>query len=554
MSDDTRQEEQPEAGLDDTDSVAFPTLTPDEIDILRRIGEEVGFKDGQAFWEAGDTDFCFFVILEGGCIIRDSAEPGARVAYHGPGHFTGDIDVMTGRPAPVGAYADGSTRALRLSAEEVREVVRVEQDLGGKILLAFIRRREILLESSDHGVLVVGSGFDPETLRIREFLGRNRVVHRWRDPEEEETARIMRAFRLTAADTPLVFLGRERLSHPSVEELADRLGVRRRMDCEHQYDLVIIGAGPAGLAAAVYGASEGLHTLLLDRAAPGGQASWSSRIENYMGFPEGLTGSALAARGLVQAQKFGAEISIPVEVCGVEPVEGGRAGHRLGLSTGENVGARAVLIATGAKYQRLDVPGFAEFESAGVYYAATTLEAGFCGDDEVVVVGAGNSAGQAAVFLSQNCKKVRLIVRGDRLNKSMSDYLSYRVERIPNIEVHLNSEVARLIGDERVREVELKGTTTGVVPCAGLFVFIGAVPNTDFLRDSPVSLDRNGFVLTGDAMRPYWGEARIPFYLETSCPGIFAAGDCRAGSVKRVASSVGEGSMAVTFVHRVLAM
>ena len=508
-------------------------------------------KNGEALWQPGDTEFCFFVVLEGEVEICDGNPDSKSVAVHGAGGFTGDVDVLSGRPAPVGGYAKGDARVLQVSAEALREIVRVEQDLGGIVLLAFIRRRELLLNMTGRGLLLVGSALDPETMRIREFLGRNRVVHRWEQPEEEGTARLLSGFGLGAADTPMVFLGNQKLSKPTLEDLGERLGIRLHVDAR-QYDLVIIGAGPAGLAAAVYGSSEGLHTLMLDRTAPGGQASWSSRIENYMGFPEGLTGSDLAARGLVQAQKFGTDISIPGEV---EHIECGPVGHRVHLKTGETIDARAVLIATGATYQKLPIPGFQEFENNGIYYAATKLEAGFCEEAEVVVVGAGNSAGQAAVFLSMHCAKVRLVVRGDRLNKSMSDYLSYRVERIPNIEVFLETEVSALRGDDQLSTAYLKGpdTVPAEVPCKGLFVFIGATPNTDFVKDT-VALDRNGFILTGDSMRAYWPESRIPFFLETSCPGIFAAGDCRVGSVKRVASSVGEGSMAVTFIHRVLAL
>lgn len=533
----------------ESDPIAFPTLSPQEIDILRPRGVEKTYADRDALWEAGDTDFCFFVVLSGAVRIRNSRDSKDIVAHHRPGAFTGDVDVMSGRPAPIGGYADGETRVLQLSAEDVRDVVRVEQELGGKILLAFIRRRQLLLESTEHGALLVGSPLDPETTKVREFLGRNRVVHHLRPPEDPDTAEILKAFNLTAADTPLLFIGQARMSHPTIEEIADKLGIRRQTD-QQQYDLVIIGAGPAGLAAAVYGASEGLKTLMLDRAAPGGQASWSSRIENYMGFPEGLTGSDLASRGLIQAQKFGTDISIPAEVASIDC---GKGGHEITLADGGTIQSRAVIVATGANYQKLAVPGFDKFEASGVYYAATQLESGFCRDAEVVVVGAGNSAGQAAVFLSQSCQKVRLIVRGDRLNKAMSDYLSYRVERIPNIEVHLETEVCHLLGQERLESAVLTGATEGAVPCAGLFVFIGATPNTAFLKDK-VALDRNGFILTGDSMRAYWDETRIPFYLETSCPGIFAAGDCRVGSVKRVAASVGEGSMAVTFVHRVLSL
>ena len=367
-----------------TDPIAFPILTPAEIDILRHYGRETTLQDGDPFWEPGAVDYCFYVILSGGCVIAQSADRKNQIAYHRPGEFTGDVDNLTGRPAPVGAYADGETRAIVLSADEIREVVRVTQNLGGKILLAFIRRREALLESGDYGVLIVGSQFDPETIALRQFLGRNRVVSHWRQPEDPETAKILEAFHLNAVDTPFVFLGQERMTRPTIEALATRLGILRHT--RDQYDLVIVGAGPAGLAAAVYGASEGLSTLLLDRLSPGGQASWSSRIENYMGFPEGLTGADLAARGLIQAQKFGAELSIPGDVVGIES-EG--AGYTLRLASGKIVGARAVLIATGAQYQKLPVPGFQEFETSGIYYAATRLEADFCAMAEVVVVGAG---------------------------------------------------------------------------------------------------------------------------------------------------------------------
>lgn len=531
-----------------SDPIAFPILNSAEIEIIRKRAEEATFQDGDALWTAGDTDFCLFVVIEGLVEIKD-CPVGEVIVAHGPGQFTGDVDVLTGRPAPVGAYSVGITKTLQLSAEDVREIVRVEQNLGGKILLAFIRRRHLLLELPNHGVVLVGSSFDPETTKIREFLGRNRVVHQWHQPEDEYTKELLEFFELTVESTPFLFLGQIRLTNPTLDEIAHHLRLRRSND-QSTYDLVIVGAGPSGLAAAVYGASEGLRTLMVDRAAPGGQASWSSRIENYMGFPEGLTGSDLASRGMLQAQKFGTEISIPSEVINIDSCS---AGHLLTLSTGEEIGTRAVILATGARYQTLPIPGYERFVGNGIYYAATQFEADFCKDCEVVVVGAGNSAGQAAVYLSQSCKTVRMIVRSDRLNKSMSDYLSYRVERIPNIEVHLETEVSELHGESKLDRVTLTGKTNGSVPCDGLFVFIGATPNTDFVKDK-VSLDRNGFILTGDSMRAYWDESRIPFYLETSCPGIFAAGDCRVGSVKRVASSVGEGSMAVTFVHRVLAL
>ena len=531
------------------DSVAFPFLTDEEIEIIRKRSALATFQDGEALWKAGDVEFCFFVILKGGVKISNAGDAQTVVARHGPHQFTGDVDVLSGRPAPVGGYADGETEVLQLSAGDLREVVRVEQNLGGKILTAFIRRRERLLDSTLHGLILIGSELDPRTQEIRTFLGRNRVVHRWERPEDESPSHLLGAFGLTAADTPLVIFGDRYRINPSREELGTILGIR--IDTNHkQYDLVIVGAGPAGLAAAVYGASEGLHTLVLDRSGPGGQASWSSRIENYMGFPEGLTGSDLAARGLIQAQKFGAHISCPAEVTKIDCTYHGKQIH---LQTGETIDARAILIATGANYQKLAIPGFERFETRGIYYAATRFESEFCKDSEVVVVGAGNSAGQAAVFLSQTAKTVRLIVRGDRLNKAMSDYLSYRVEQIPNIEVHLETEVASIDGDSKIQSASLQGMTNAEVPCEGLFIFIGATPNTNFLRNI-ISLDRSGFVLTGDASIGFSDTSRSPYYLETSCPGIFAAGDCRVGSVKRVASSVGEGSMAVTFIHRYLAL
>jgi thioredoxin reductase (NADPH) len=531
------------------DSTTFPILNESEIHVLRQYGSESTFSNGDALWNAGDTEFCFFVVLSGGVIIRDTYRETTQVAYHGPGNFTGDVDILNGRPAPVGGYADGTTIVLQISAARLREIVRLEQDLGGKILAAFIRRRELLLSTIDHGHILIGSQYDPETQALRTFLARNRVVHQWKKPEDPATADILNAFDLTVADTPIVLLGNERLLHPTIDDLASRLGIRRITN-NTQYDLVIVGAGPAGLAAAVYGASEGLKTLVVDKSGPGGQASWSSRIENYMGFPEGLTGSDLAARGVVQAQKFGADLSVPADV--VDIVCNGQE-KKVHLRSGETVDARSILVATGANYQKLNVPGYQKLERSGIYYAATSIETAFCSDIEIVVVGAGNSAGQAAVFLSQTSKQVTLIVRGDRLNKSMSDYLSYRVEQIPNIKIHLDTEVAEVIGDDKVTGVRLTGKINDTVACDGFFVFIGAHPNTEFIRNN-VAVDNNGFILTGEATADSWKAERSPYYLETSCPGVFAAGDCRAGSVKRVASSVGEGSMAVTFIHNFLSL
>lgn len=530
------------------DPIAFPILTAAQIEALRPKGKERVYQPGEWLFESGDTEFCCFVVLDGAVEIRDHAGTGSLITTHGPGSFTGDVDLLSGRSAPVGGVAVGEARVLQLAAEDVREVVRVDQDLGAILVLAFMRRRDLLLQKELYGIQLIGSRFDPETQAVRSFLTRNRVVHRWQAIEDGDAGQILQALGLGPESTPLIVNGGEFYVRPSVDDMAECIGVRRTV-AHREVDLAIVGAGPAGLAAAVYGASEGLRTILLDRAAPGGQASWSSRIENYMGFPEGLTGSELASRGYLQAQKFGAEISIPSEVTHLEC---GPLGHHLTLSTGETIDARAVLLATGATYQRLNVPGFTDFETKGIYYAATRMEADFCRDREVVVVGAGNSAGQAAVYLSTLCSKVHLVVRGDRLNKSMSDYLSYRIEQIPNIKIHLETEVAACAGETLLEEVTLRGASSGCIPVAGLFIFIGAIPNTEFVADA-VARNEDGFILTGEAIREYWSLERAPYYLETSCPGVFAAGDCRVGSVKRVAASVGEGSMAVTFTHRVLA-
>jgi thioredoxin reductase (NADPH) len=428
------------------ESKRFPVLSDGEIEILRPYGDEVTYQPDEPLWEPGNVDVCFFVVLSGGITCRNSIGDTSVLVRHSVGNFSGGIDTLNGRPAPVGGFADNVTNVLQISADSLREVVRVEQNLGGKILAALISRSELLLDAGTHGLMLIGSPLDPHTTAIRTFLGRNRVVHRWMQAEEEQTAEIMRAFGLTAADTPIILLGNQRIIHPTIDDLGSRLGVRT--DTDHtNYDLVIVGAGPAGLAAAVYGASEGLSTLILDRAGPGGQASWSSRIENYMGFPEGLSGSDLASRGLVQAQKFGAKLSVPADVLEIKCLQSGQQIH---LATGESIDARAVILASGANYQKLDIPGYSRFETCGIYYAATTFESQYCTEVEVAVVGAGNSAGQAAVFLSQTAKKVTLIVRGDRLNKSMSDYLSYRVEQIRNIDVLLNTEVTELHGEDKL--------------------------------------------------------------------------------------------------------
>jgi thioredoxin reductase (NADPH) len=441
-----------------------------------------------------------------------------------------------------------------VSSEGVREILNRYPALGDVILQAFIARRQLLRQPGTFtGLRVVGSRFSRDTWRIREFLSKNQVPFTWLDLEDDpHVSRLLAQFGVSEADTPVVAWGRRLLlRNPSDRELAEALGIRTPLP-RTVYDLVVIGAGPAGLAAAVYGASEGLHTLVLERAGPGGQAGRSMRIENYLGFPTGVTGSELAERAVVQAGKFGAQLTVPTPATSLT-FDNAYAVVR--LDSGESVHAKCVLIATGADYRRLVAEGCEPFEGKGVYYAATLTEAPVCRGADVVVVGGGNSAGQAAVFLAGVAKKVFLVVRGHDLGKDMSAYLVRRIEQTPNIEVLLDTEVRRMVGDTHLRAVELVNTKTGqtrTIDTPALFSFIGAVPRTDWLPPE-ITKDEKGFVRTGAAAAAAgWTARRDPFLLETTRPGVLAAGDVRAGSVKRVASAVGEGAMAIMFVHQYL--
>lgn len=540
----------------DLNAVAFPKLDETQLAALDRCPHTTRkrFRAGAKLFEAGQRDCNFYVVKSGKVeIVDDSGEESKTVTVHRPGEFTGEVGQLTGRPSLVTGVARGDTEVYEISPVALRELLNHHPELGDIILQAFIARRHILRESGNFtGLRVIGPRNSRDTFRIREFLAKNGTPFTWLDTEADpQVQQLLEQFGVSEKDTPVVAWGRKLLlRNPSNQQLAEALGLRRPLD-RKVYDLLIVGSGPAGLAAAVYAASEGLATAILERAAPGGQAGRSMRIENYLGFPLGITGGELAERAVIQANKFGAQLSVATSVTSLT-FDGGRPVLR--LDSGETVRTKCLLIATGADYRMLSVDGCERFEGRGVYYAATNLEAQMCRGSEVVVVGGGNSAGQAAVFLATQVRKVYLVVRGDSLYKDMSDYLGRRVEQTPNIEVLLNTEVMRMDGDDSLGEVELVNNKTGekrTIKTSAVFSFIGAVPRTDWLPEE-IEKDEKGFVRTGTAITARWPNKRPPLLLETTRSGVFAAGDVRSGSVKRVASAVGEGAMAVQFVHECL--
>jgi thioredoxin reductase (NADPH) len=543
----------------DWNILAFPKFTSDQMVSLAGcpLTRFVRIRDGERLFSVGECECDFFVIKSGRVDILDESDDPPRVVHtHGPGEFTGEVAQLTCSPALVTAVArgDAGVEAFAVSDAALRQLINHHPEVGDVILQAFLARRHQLESGGFTGIRVVGAGHSKETFRLREFLAKNRVPHTWRDPESDPASReLLRRLEVRDAELPAVVWGRRIvLRNPSERELAEALGLRRPPDPRQTYDLVIVGAGPAGLAAAVYAASEGLETVVLERVAPGGQIGRSMRIDNYPGFPVGITGGDLAERAAVQAEKFGARIPVASPVAGLSSQDGQ---HVVTLDDGSPVHARCVLVATGADYRMLDVPGCPEFEGRGVYYAATPVEAQTCRSAEAVVVGGGNSAGQAAVFLSRQASKVYLVVRGDKLGEGMSAYLADRIRQTPNIEVMPNTEVARISGDdEQVSQVEVVNNKTGerrVIETPALFSFIGATPRSDWLPDT-IERDEKQFVRTGPdlAQSGRWREPRPPCVLETSQPGVFAAGDVRSGSTKRVASAIGEGAMAITCVHR----
>jgi thioredoxin reductase (NADPH) len=536
--------------------LAFPRLDAAEIAALKTVGTIRHLRDGAPLFEAGAHQGGFFVVLTGAVEIIDrSGDESRTVTLHEPGEFTGDIDILSRRRPVVSAVARGDTAVLQIPATAIRRIIAERPALGETLLKAFIARRALLMESGFQGLRVIGSEQSRNAFLIREFLARNQVPFTWIGVEAEPAVgELLDRLGLTQDEMPAVVFGSSALlRNPSIRALAEVVGLKRPLDGQI-YDLVVVGAGPAGLAAAVYSASEGLSTLLLDGVAPGGQAGASTKIENYLGFPTGISGADLMGRAVLQAQKFGAEFSTPslateLEVAGPRPV--------VRIEGGERVAARCILIATGADYRKLDVPGRAGVDGLGVYYAATQTELASCRGADVVVVGGGNSAGQAILFLAQHTRHVLVLLRGDDLGKNMSSYLVDRLQALTNVEVLYHTEIRRMFGDAMLEAVEIENTQTGArrtVATPAVFSFIGAVPRTGWLPPQ-IETDARGFLRTGRAVAgsAHWPLERAPFLLETSHPGVFAAGDVRLGSIKRGASAVGEGAMAINSIHEYLA-
>jgi len=526
----------------------FPRLDAATIERLRAYGTPETPAAGSLLFERGARGADFFVVLAGAIDLFDSSDEHVSFRAYLPGQFAGELHLFNDRALLITGRAAEGTELLRIRRQDFRRMVSTEADVGETIMRAFILRRVDLIATGLGGVTVVGSARASDTHRVRAFLSRNAHPYRMLDLDSEpEAASALAGFAVERGDLPVVLLDDGRiLRNPSSDALATALGLDEAGNPDHIYDLVVVGGGPAGLSAAVYAASEGLSTVVVEREAPGGQAGTSSRIENYLGFPTGISGAALAGRAQVQAQKFGTRFAISrraIELdCSARP-------FRLQLDGGETIVARAIVVATGARYRKLSLPGYDRFEGRGVYYAATPMEAQLCAGQDVVVVGGGNSAGQAAVFLSQSARHVHVLVRSSGLAATMSDYLVQRIENSPSITLHAHSEVTAVDGDAFLSEIEWTDRRDGKperIAAGGLFVMIGADPNTDWLRDC-LMLDDKGFIITGGPT----AHGLTPF--ATSIPGLFAVGDVRSGSVKRVASGVGEGSVAISAVHAYLA-
>jgi thioredoxin reductase (NADPH) len=538
---------------------AFPVLDPDEIAFIRGIARTEEFESGKTILKAGDPDIDFLVVEEGAIDILNPTDENKVIASHKPGEFVGDIDLLTRRPVIISAVARGKTKVLRIAGEKLRELLNTVPRLSEKLLTAFMQRRELLQQTKAVGLRVTGPGSCKDTNAMREFLYKNFVPFVWYDSDGAEGKKRLEKLGSPKKSPVVECSDGKVLINPSLQEVSRCAGVWRGCPTE-TYDLAVVGAGPAGMTAAVYAASEGLKTIVLDRLGPGGQAGGSSKIENFIGFPSGLSGTELATRGVLQMLKFGARIVTPVNVMSLEVSVKAREPHVLHLDCGAALRAHTVLVATGANWRKLEATGAERYDRAGIYYACTTVEGYMYQGEEVAVVGAGNSAGQAVMFLADRCARtVHMLIRGPALGPGMSDYLAARIRATPQIEVHVNTEIAEVHGGSRIERLTLShrdGRKNSALPCAAVFVFIGAEPRTDWLPEG-IAKDHLGYLATGhDAQQSgRWPLAeREPCTLETSIPGVLAAGDVRAGSTKRVGFAVGDGALAVTCTHRLRSM
>jgi thioredoxin reductase (NADPH) len=538
----------------------FPTLTAAQVARIAAHGHVRQVRPGEILVEVGEVATRFYVVTEGQFeLIRPSGANEKLVAVYQPGMFTGEVNLLSGRRGFVQIRAIESGKVIEVDREQLLALVQTDSELSDILMRAFILRRAELIARGFGDVALVGSSHCSGTLRIKEFLTRNGHPYAFVDLDIDDSVQaLLDHFHVSVEDVPvLIGRGGVALRNPTNQQIADCLGFNDAIDQTQIRDLVIVGAGPAGLAAAVYGASEGLNVMALESYSPGGQAGSSSKIENYLGFPTGISGQELAARAYAQAQKFGAQLIIAK---GAKQLMCDRKPYAVVIDNGPSVPARTIIIATGAEYRRLSLQTLSQFEGAGVYYSATFIEAQLCRDEEVVVVGGGNSAGQAAVFLAQTAKRIHLLVRSGGLAKTMSRYLIRRIEQSPAIVLRPNTEIVALEGRNHLERVSWRDNQTGNIEARDIshvFVMAGAIPNTHWL-DGCVALDAKGFIKTGpdlsqdELAMAHWPLARAPYLLETSLPGVFAVGDVRGGSLKRVASAVGEGAIAVALVHQAL--
>jgi len=543
-----------------TPSEMFPVLTSAQQARVLAHGQRRSVEQGEILLELNQQVTKVFVVVSGQLHVLQVANNQERVvAICNPGMFSGELTVLTGRRGLVRIRASEKSELIEIEREELQALVEADSELSDIFLRAFILRRLELIAREVGDIVLIGSSHSLDTLRIKEFLTRNYQPYSYIDLERDaEVQEIFDRFALSINDLPVVICrGSAILRNPTNQEIASCLGFNEGIDQAQVRDLIIVGAGPAGLAAGVYAASEGLDVLILESNAPGGQAGSSSKIENYLGFPTGISGHDLAGRAYAQAQKFGAQILIASDAMGLAC---DRRPYAVLIDNAQSVAARAVVIASGAQYRKLQIENLSKFEGAGVYYGATHLEAQLCGGEEVIVVGGANSAGQAAVFLAQTTKRVHMMVRSEGLIRTMSRYLILRIEETPNIELHTNTEVVALAGHDHLEQVTWRNNQNGQTETrniAHLFSMTGAAPNSAWLRGC-VACDQAGFIKTGTDLTPEdmanakWPLKRPPYLLETSLPGVFAVGDIRAGNVKRVASAVGEGSIVVSFVHQIL--